>query len=279
MAAENLSAWLDGKRDRLVWIEFADYARQVFAGGTDDWLQVANTYVGGVSQAHGVVATEVLSIDVLAPYLAELKPADGTPAQAVEAVLQLERPQKFVGEVIDALAHRLSDHVDLVLKVPSPGELLRRLGASEGLSFDDLDDVGVALSNLLREFSNKPVTGVLVASAEPLSNDESEALESVVSAARHYQWRVALALEYATVCPAEMPEVDADLLLLPNVALSELAAAATSSLTLCGGLGAAFWHAQGEMPTAGRCLLYGAIPPDTQPELVVERVAECVMAG
>ena len=274
MSAENLSAWLDGKRERLVWIEFADYARQVFAGGTDDWLHVANTYVGGVSQAQSVVATEVLSVDIGAAYLAELDQAGGTPPQAVQAALQLEHPQRFNGEVIDALAHRFSDHVDIVLKVPSPGELLRQAGASGEHSFDDLDDIGIALSNLLREFSSKPIAGVLVASTEPISDDEAEALESVTSAARHYQWRVALSLECFEVCPQETPEVDADLLLLPGVGLSELAAAPTSSLALGGGLGAAFWHTDGEMPGPGRRLLYGAIPADTQPELVVQRVAD-----
>jgi hypothetical protein len=277
MPAGDLRAWLDGGRDRLVWIEFDDYAHRVFAGGAADWLRDANVFVGGVSQAQGVVASEVLSIDVLAPYLAHLEPCGDDARETVQSMLQLEAPRDFVNDVVDALAHRFGDHIDLVLKVPSPGDLLRRAGLGGDASFDELDDIGVGLSNVLREFSTKPLAGVLVASSGPLSLDEDEALESVTGVARHYQWCVALSLEGAAAVPAEAPRIDADLLLLPAVRTADLRDAAASALVLGGGLGTGYWQADGEIPDRqARGLLYGAIPADTQPELVVKRVADAL---
>ncbi len=273
MVAGNLRTWLDGERDRLVWIEFDDYAHRVFANDAADWLDVANVFVSGVSQAQGVVATEVLSIDVLASYLWSVDGQSGVTVDGLQALLQLEAPKGFVNEVLDALAHRYANDVDLILKIDSPAQLLRRAGVTEAPTFDDLDDIGIALSNVLREFSTKPITGVLISSAESISDDEAEALESVVSAARHYEWRVALSLDGAAVVPSEIPEVDVDLVLLPGVAIAALAAPHELSLAVGGGLRAAYWEAGAEAPTAERCLLYGAIPAQTQPELVVQRVA------
>lgn len=274
MAAANLRAWMNGESERLVWIEFDDYAHGVFASATHDWLSVANTFVSGVSQAQGVVATQVLSIDILAPYLAALERDGENPAEAVQAMLQRDEPRRFIEEVIDALAHRFAERLDLVLKLPSPAALLRQAGMTQEPSFDDLDDVGIGLSNLLREFSTKLVAGILVTCPEPLSGDESEALESVVSAARHYEWRVALGLDGVNAIPDELPEVDADLVLLPAAAIADVAGAADATPAIGGGLGAEYWRPGAETPATGvRVLLYGVIPADTQPELVVERVA------
>ncbi|HJP34955.1 MAG TPA: hypothetical protein QF901_03120 [Gammaproteobacteria bacterium] len=271
MSAGVLRAWLDGDRDRLVWIEFDEYAHRVFAGDGDDWLSVANAFVGGVSQAAGVVVTEVLSVDALAPYLLSLERSTDSPAAAVQAMLQLEAPRQFVFEVVDALAHRFATRADLVLKVPSPAGLLRAAGSGPEPSFDDLDDVGIGLSDVLRELSTKPFAGVLITSPEFPAADEAEAMESVASAARHYGWCVALSLDNVTTVPDELPELDLDLLLLPSVGIADLTAV---SAPLGGGLGQDYWRTDNvaSIPE-GRRLLYGSIPADAQPELVIQRIA------
>lgn len=273
MPVGGLTAWLDGDRRRLVWIEFDDYAHRVFAGAAADWLIDANVFVAAVSQAHSVVATEILSIDILPAYLAHLERNSEQPGNAVQAMLQLEAPRSFLSEVIDALAHRFADHIDLVLKVPSPAVLLRHAGVTAEPSFDDLDDIGIALSEVLRDFSTRPFAGVLISSSESVSADEAEALEPVVGAARHYAWRVGLSLDGARAVPDEMPQVDLDVLLLPGVGIAELSIASAASYALGGGLGGGYWHDDGPAPNpSGRYLLYGTIPPDTQPELVVRQV-------
>ena len=275
MATRNLAKWLDGEQDRLVWIEFDDYAHRVFAGDSPDWLNIANVFVGGVGQALGVVATEVLSIDLLAAYRIALERSEASPADTIETMLGQDIPQQFVGQVIDALAHRYGDRMDLVVKIPSPAQLLRLAGLQDPPSFDDLDDVGIGLSNLLREFSARPIAGVLIATSEPISSDEAEALESVVSVARHYEWRVALSLDSASTVPGELPEVDMDLLLLPALGHADIAADTALSLPIGGGLGADYWQGDTDIPVEPhRALFYGTIPPDTQPERVVKRVAD-----
>ena len=173
MAAGVLSTWLAGESERLVWIEFDAYARQVFAGGTDEWLSVANTFVAGVSQAQDVVRTEVLSIDALAPCVAALAADAAAPAAAAQAALDLDAPRRFGAAVTDALAHRFAGHIDIVLKIGSPAALLRAAGLAGEPAFDDLDDIGIGLSNLLRDYATKPLAVVLVACPGSPSADES----------------------------------------------------------------------------------------------------------
>ncbi|MDA0823596.1 MAG: hypothetical protein O3C28_14430 [Proteobacteria bacterium] len=171
MATRKLRVWLDGQRDKLVWIEFDDYARKIFAGQTQDWRRIASVFVSGISQALAVIRTDVLSIDLLAPFLQQELPADLSPAERVHRLFQQQAAKEFITQTIDALAPRFGDQADIALKLPSPAQLLRRAGADDELAFDDLDDVGIGLSNLVREFSKKPISVLLVTSAKSIGTD------------------------------------------------------------------------------------------------------------
>jgi len=270
MSAGLLKGWLDGAAERLVWIDFADYAHRVFANSNAQWLHDPNVFVGGVSQAQGVVKTQVLGIDALAPNRPHLEIDPAAPGAAVQAMLQASGAEKFVSSVFDALAHRFASTLDLVLQIPAPGSLLRAAGCDGEPSFDDLDDVGIALSNVLRKFSDKPVSGVLIAAAADIGGDEAEAMESIISAARHYGWQVVLCFEQAREIVPPNPAIDVDAVLYPEVDVASIVAA-EGSMNLGGGLGGAFWQGAPAALPAGRCLLFGRIPPETQPELVVKR--------
>jgi hypothetical protein len=274
MTSAKINDWVIGQRDRLVWIEFDPYAHKIFAGAASDWHSSATVFVNGIGQALGVVKTDVLSIDLIAPYVGEVEFDGAKPAQAIEDMLQLEGPRKFTEQVIDALAHRFADQLDLVLKIPSPAQMYRLAGCGEPPSFDDLDDVGIGLSNLLREFSSKTVAGVLVSTSEMVSTDEAEALESVIGAAQHYAWRVALSLDSPTTLPAEFPAVDCDVFLLPNVAAEHFIDHDQSVVKIGGALSPRYWQDESIAVAGSACpVLYGKIPSDAHPELVVKRVA------
>lgn len=275
MAAGNLREWLDGDRERLVWLEFDDYAHRVFANASPDWLNVANVFASGVGQAFGVVPSEVLSIDILPPYRAASEEFGGGASEIIQAMLGSAVAQQFVGEVVDAFAHRFGDNVDLVLKIPSPGQLLRDVGLASSPSFDELDDVGVALSNVLREFSEKPIAGVLIATTQPITEEEAEALESIVGAARHYDWQVSVSFDGLATLPLGLAEIGFDLLLLPEASSADITADFSSSIPLGGALGNTYWQpGVPPEPAARRALLYGTIPADSEPEVIVERVRD-----
>jgi hypothetical protein len=74
--------------------------------------------------------------------------------------------------------------------------------------------------------------------------------------------------------PASVSDLDAELLLFPNLASLESPDFATLAVATGGGLVASFWQGDSEIvPTARRILRYGKIPTDAQPEQVLARIS------
>ena len=271
-----LSEWRSGVGKRFVWVEFEQYARRVFAGSPEGWYQNPVKFASTVAQAQQVIQTAVLSIEVTAPYLENGVGTVGasSPAEAVQSLLAEPAPAAFVTEVVDALAHQFSDRLDLVMKLRSPRDLLIACGAptESEPEFDDLDDVGTALANFVRLLSNKPFAGLQIASSQPegMSADELEACEPLIRAARYYDWAVILGLE--TCSSVDLPDVDADLLLLPEAPGDVLSKGQHGTTPIAGGLGSQVWlGAKGMAISQDVSVLYGIIPPDAHPETVVDR--------
>lgn len=251
----------------LVWIDFDAYARTVFAGGSGDWLADAPRRAAALTQAHGIVRSQVVAVDLGAPFVHAGADPFGAGA-----------PAAYLETLLDALGHTLSGRADLVLALPSPRDLLVALGAPAGAapSFDDLDDLSMAAAALLRRLSGKPVGGLLLrlsgrdAFDGELDNDELETMAPLIAAARYYGW--AVAVEFAGVAaPGERAGegLDADLLLYPDAAAAVLAARGDARFG--GGLGAGYWS--GALPALPVLpALYGAIPPSARPEDVVARM-------
>lgn len=271
--AGKLKRWLDGSADPPLWIDFADYAHRVFAQQSDSWLTDPNSFVGGLSQAQGVINSEVIAIDIVAPYIACTHFADASPASAVQAMLEDEDATRYVENVLDALVHRFGADIDLILQLPTPAALLRTAGLEEAASFDDLDDTAIALVNVVRRFADKPLDGILLIANDTLSDDEAEALESVVSAVRHYGWHVAVSFTHDASEIDASSRIDADVLLYPEQDFAAISAAANDDSRLGGGLGKRFWQADTPLEADGAALFYGLIPQSTQPELVLSRIA------
>ena len=274
MSANNLGAWLKQSRERLLWVDFEDYAHHVFAADTASWRNEPTTFVNGICQAQEVIGSDVLSIDLLAPYVQELAPDAASPAAAIQAVFALAGPREFNHEAFDALAHRLVDQVDLVARIPSPTALLERAGLQQEASFDDLDDVAIAIAALLRDLSTRPLAGIALSCEAVPSADELEALESVTSAARHYEWQVTLSAKDEAREFLGLADIDIDALLLPEVEIAALSTAGGAAPIIGGGLSAAYWRGDVALEIDDRCLRYGEIPRDAEPETVVKRIKE-----
>ncbi|MSQ67171.1 MAG: hypothetical protein EXR83_03100 [Gammaproteobacteria bacterium] len=276
MGAHFLKAWLAGQRAGVLWIEYSEYAGRVFAGDPGDWLEQATRYANTMAQARKLVRTQVLTLDVLEPALARA-PVGATPLARALAVVADPRGTAFVGEVLDAWAHKFAGEVDLVLKLRSPIDVLFALGARDTPSFDDLDDLSAACAAFIRGFADKPLAGLLLArrATSPVLADEAEACAPLLRAAKHYGWVSALALDAALLPTGAGPLAAAtDLLLGAELAPGELAPFNQSRRYMGGALGVDFWQrAQLDaLPTDQ--LLYGSIPATAHPELVLTRCAQ-----
>ena len=259
--ADQLRSWKDGKAAGLLWVDYDDYACAVFAGSPADWLRNATTFAATLCQAYKVLPSAVIAIDVAAPFLAAAGP--GT---SVNDLFAAPAPAAFVSTVLDAIADRLGRSADLVLRLPSPHTLLAALGASteDEPDPDDLDDAAMALTDLMRALSTKPVNAVQIIFAHP-SEADLDACDSILGTARHYGWLVAAVAPGATE-PGILGEFKADLLLLPDAPAAVLA----GSAKLGGGLSDGFWRGSTPAPQTG--LRYGRVPPDAPPEGVIERM-------
>lgn len=271
MSAGILKAWLAGTRSGALWIEYDDYAGRVFAGAPADWLGQAVRYANTLGQARKIVRTDVLTIDLTAPCLAHA-PTAGSPIERARAALDDATARAFGAEVLDALAHKFAGDTDLVLKIASPRDVLRRCGEAGEPAFDDLDDLATALAGLLRALADKPVAALLLAreGAQAWTADEADACEPLFGAAHHYGWSSVLGVDVALLDGGEEFR-DVDLLLCAEAPVDRLASSARPRVG--GGLPASYWRGDAAPALPAGTLAYGVIPVDAEPERIVARCA------
>lgn len=260
MARGALARWLAHGGGRLHWIEFDAYAHHVFARAADDWWSNPARHAAALQQAQGIVGSDILTVDVSAPFISV---APGTTCSAVAAALAASAPRGFLASVLDALLHHYGARLDIVLKVQAARDLF-----DPGADFDALDNVVAAQTELLRHLSQRAVSGILLAraSADELDDDEIDAYQPLFGAARHYGWATAMSFHgrlRSVPGPFEL-----DLALWPDLPFAELPPAGDKPRS-GGGLNAGFWRAAPApvaVPDTG--LLYGVIPRDAVPEAV-----------
>ena len=264
MAESRLRAWLAGDPHALVWVEFEAYARRVFARASDDWYADPTRYAGALIQAQGALASDCLSIDLLAPFVA------GVAAEKSALLHALGDAQRaaFVDQALDALLHRFAGKLDVLLLLRTPADLL---GGGSDIGFDDLDDVAAAVASILRRYADRPVAGLLIEKRGEgvLTADEVDAYEPLLSAARHYHWLTAWSFADVTDGVTTPLSLDLDLLLLPATPLAALPRG-SGAPRCAGGLDDAFWSGQAAAPQLEPgALAYGRIPAATEPETVL----------
>lgn len=275
-----IADWKSGARQAIVWVDFERYASRVFAGSPADWYRNPVRFAATIGQAHRVIPSDLVSVDVLASFLdllgQEVSLAGGlrseSPLRQLQTLLGEVAPREFVIEVVDAMTHAIGDDIDLVLKLRSPRDLLLAAGAPAGVAsdFGELDDVGTALVNLIRLLSNKSFTCLQICtdSANGLSTDEQDACEPLLRAAEYYGWTTCLSFDkYRS---GVIPPAAADLVLFPELPASRLIE--VGDVRFGGGLQSSFWlDGGGRLPDAIR-LLHGVIPEGASPETVAERM-------
>lgn len=260
-----------------LWMDFERYAAAVFAGAPEDWYGDAHRYAATLAQAHSLLRCDLLSIPVLNAFLASGGWA-GSVAKgeslsgSLDTLLSQAGPMHFVTEVLDALFHRFEGKVELVLELPSPSTLLALRGAVAPFDFGDMDDVATALTPLLRSVSTRHFFALSIDCAGPddLCDDEREACEPLIKAARYYGWGVSARLD--DLPEAQAPERGAfDVLQLRQ--WSDAAVAAFSPWA-AGGLTDEFWRDPAIATPRAGALHFGEIPADAVPEQVARRMKE-----
>ena len=264
--------WLGGAGNTVLWVEYEAYARRVFANSPADWYADPVRYASTLIQAQGVMPSQCLSVDVLAPSLSTLEDTDAPlAAAAIVDSLGLDTQADFVAQALDALLHRYGGQLDLFVKLRTPASLLGAGDDPAMITFDDLDDLAAALSNFMRPLADKSVTGVLLEKCGDVSLtvDEVDAYEPIISAARHYDWCTAMSFPDVTLGTTLESQLDLDVLLFPQCPLESISAAASDPRT-GGGLTDAYWSgaAISADESRGR-LLYGCISASANPETVL----------
>jgi hypothetical protein len=269
--AGRVRAWLGGG-GRLRWLVFDDYARQVFARGNPGWFREPLRHVNGLADANKVLGSEVIEFKLGALCAARRDLAiAATGSGRVSAVLGDAGVRAFCAEALAALVHGQAARADIMLALPSPATLLVALGEeSELIDFDMLDDVATLLVGVMREHADAGIDGLVLSFTDTGvdAGDELEASEAIKNAAGHYGWvfaargaSVELTLNYQSLAP--------DLWLVPGQpALGQLEGLASFG----SGLDASFWR-DGELATTGTggCL-YGEVPADLDPKIIVQRI-------
>ncbi len=279
--------WAAGTASRLHWIDFDAYACAVFAGGTASWTRDPDRRAAVLAQALGVVGSEVVTLDLIAPFLSGRhgvpSGVGADPAACAAALLTADQPAAYIATLIDALAHRLGGRADIALSVPSPRDVLVALGhpAASAPSFDALDDVGMALSDLTRSWSAKPIDALVIRVSDlaAWNADEAEATGAVIAAVQHFGWTVALDAGGSGTRGVAWPPPDgfletvaADLFLFAEAPAEDLAT--RSDRRFGGGLGQAFWAGTPDPDALSRWpFTFGTIPPTTRPEEVNVRLS------
>lgn len=259
----------------LLWVDFERYAAQVFAGQPADWHSNAHRYADTLGQAQRLVRSDVVAVAVLDAWLqtpAWQAAARASLADALALWNDEGPPQRFVAETLDALFHRVGTQAMLVMALPSPSQVLRRAGRQPPFDFDDLDDVGSALTAVLRSHCERKFAALVLRcdEAEGLSDDEREAAEPLLKSARYYGWGTALQLDAAP--PGSAPDSTSgfDTVLLGHWPAAALEVSGIAHAA--GGLGAGFWRDDAAAPP-WQGMRYGEIPADAVPERVAERLA------
>jgi hypothetical protein len=273
MAESRLRGFLNGTRQRVLWLEYDQYARQVFANAAADWWTQSTRFATTMIQARKAIHTEVVSFDLAAPGMAVTTPGED-PVALCKSALQHPEGWRFINDCCDALAHQLSTQVDLVLRVPVPLDLLRRAGAIDP-GFDELDEIATTILATVRRCADKPIAGLLLTreADTPVSADEQDAYAPLIHAAKHYGWLACLQSTLATAEANAAQLADLDLVLCPELSTMQLQTLNRTPPKFGGGLPSVIWSSH-DTPTTGNALLFGVIPADAKPETVLARCAE-----
>jgi len=274
-------------RDRLAaggrqprWLDYTDYCGRLLAGGAIPWGDVTRL-VDWHRKAQGLLKSDVAALP-LRPLIEAWLAAHGDLREAMGGRRRLLYPLKtlladdalraHVASALDGL-RRTHAGLPLALVLPSPRHFIQLAAAwagtadaDEAIENDDADSASMYLADFLRAFGDAGIDLLLLEErpGEPVSRDGVAAYQAVLNIAGHYRWEIGLRLGGAA------DDLAGGLAGIDFLIAARPVPGAATGLQLPG----AFWtEAEAPVPGAGGDFLFGAIPADARPEVVLERLA------
>lgn len=261
---------LDQRLDQgpALWLDYSDYAARLLAGGRGPWLDVA-ACLAWQRKAQGLLKSDVLGLPLAAVAAAWLDAQPGLRAAMAEKRRALFPLKTLLADVglrghLAELASGLRacfPATPLALVSPTPGrwvaEAWRQAHASDiDVSEDDADSAAVYLADFLRSFGESGVDVLLLQSG----SQGAAACQPLHNLAAHYRWQTGL---QQAGSDAEGDGFD-----------FLIGARATPGKRAGHVIPDDFWTGTPPPHCPPQGFLYAPIPPDAQPETVLQRLAE-----
>lgn len=260
-------------RRRALWLDYADYAGALLAGGTVPWLDVS-ALVAWQRKAQGLLQSDVIELPLGAVCAAWLQahPALRTAMAAkrrtlypLRTLLADEALRRHLAELAAGLRASFAAQ-PLALACPSPTRWLldsyhQACGEAPDVGDEDIEDAAVYVADFLRGFGDAGLDVLLLQEADaPATADALGRYQPVLNVAAHYRW----ALGLAAPAGADAGAAALDFVVAPQPAAARYAAQLVPPAYWSGG-------AAPECPAGG--FRYAGIPRDAQPEAVLQRLA------
>ncbi len=275
----DLVSYLDAGEDSpRLWIDFNTYAKKLLLGeGENPWSTPAS-YMSFYGQAHGLVAAEIVVIDVwdlFQHWFEEDK--DALPSMAgkrratvaLKKMLEAYQPRELLAEVITAMSNNYGDTIPMVLVMPSPRSLLVKAHkAANAVDVEpdemNVDTASMYVADYLRYFSELNIAGVLLVEDPdlmPTCGEELDWYQPVYNVAHHYRWSVGVKLP-VVIDDFDVPET-IDFSIMP---IEPKAGSGVTGIDITNSI----WDGEGGVSAPEKGFYYLSIPEDSKPEYVLE---------
>lgn len=275
-AGEKLAGSGDGS---LLWLDYADYAATLLAGGTAPWLNTADC-VAWLRKAQGLLKSDVIALPLTTVARVWIS-AHAELRQSMAARRKAGYPLKvLLGD--EALRGHLRELVEgvrasfpatpLALTCAAPGAWLAQtcrdaFGDDAAVDIDDdaVDSASVHIADFLRVFGQSGIDILLLDDAAgevPVSAARLELYRPVFNVCGHYRWEAGLLAPdgFADGVPGDL-----------TFTITRAPAADGRGLVA---VPESFWEEGGGGDDHPGKRLYVGIPPDGKPELVLRRLSE-----
>jgi hypothetical protein len=263
---------------KLLWLDDADYSAALLAGGAPPWLD-ATAYVAWRRKAQSLLKSNVIAVPVariFSSWLANdapLRAASGAKARAnfpLRTMLAAPDLRRHLAEIIVGLRSSFP-MLAVALVCPSPRAWVADAyhwafgdAAEIEVGEDEVDTATLHSADFLREFGGSGIDTVLLeesAQSEPATTAEIEWYRSVLNVGTHYRWDMGLRLpgdRFAGDDPGGFSYV---------VGPKPFGAPCFGRV-----VADEFWRG-GDADTSPYDFSFSRIPSDTEPEVVLDRLA------
>lgn len=283
-----------GNRNKpRIWLDSITYANRLFAGGKQELWRDPTFLISVLSQAQGLLQSDVIHFPLHQVYAAWVETQSQEverwigkrPTFALKKLLASEVTRNIVIDVLKGMTNVNRDSKPLVLSLGSPQKWLQwmseivRPGEDPSISHDDVDSASMYLADYLRTYSTTGISAIVLEEAvhPPIGLDEViELYQPILNLAGHYQWSVGLSLAGESNQWTGINE---------HVGFTLFGESTTPTLfpywqqgkAIGGGLNQAFWMRNEKVDGSKlppEALLFGTIPEEANPEMVLEHLKE-----